>query len=50
MTMRAIREFGVCDIVLITKTDTADYFDFDMQKAKGRILALNPQAVILPRC
>lgn len=40
--------FSVSDIVLITKTDTAPYFNFDMEAAKGRILQLNPSAVILP--
>ena len=42
--------FSVSDIVLITKTDTAAYFNFDMDAAKGRILQLNPDAVILPVC
>ena len=40
--------FTVSDIVLITKTDTMEFFNFDMKKAKERILALNPNAVILP--
>ncbi len=40
--------FTVCDIVLITKTDAMDFFDFDMEKARERILELNPNAVILP--
>ncbi|MBQ6621883.1 MAG: hydrogenase nickel incorporation protein HypB, partial [Mogibacterium sp.] len=40
--------FTVSDIVLITKTDTMGFFNFDMEKAKERILALNPNAVILP--
>jgi hydrogenase nickel incorporation protein HypB len=40
--------FSVSDIVLITKTDTAPYFNFDMEAAKERILQLNPTAVILP--
>ena len=31
----------------ITKTDTASYFNFDMEAAKARIRQLNPEAVIL---
>ena len=34
--------------VLINKMDTLDYFDFDLDKAKERILRLNPNAEILP--
>jgi hydrogenase nickel incorporation protein HypB len=40
--------FTVSDIVLITKTDTMGFFNFDLDKAKERILKLNPNAVILP--
>ena len=40
--------FSVCDIVLITKTDTAGFFNFDFDKAKERILDLNPKAVVIP--
>lgn len=40
--------FSVCDIVLITKIDTAGFFNFDFDKAKERILKLNPNAVIIP--
>ena len=40
--------FSVCDIVLITKVDTASFFNFDMDAARERILALNPRAKILP--
>lgn len=40
--------FSTCDIVLINKIDTIDYFDFDFDKAKERILHLNPNAVIMP--
>ena len=35
--------FQVCDLVLITKIDTLDYFDFDFEKARERIHALNPR-------
>lgn len=40
--------FSVSDLVLINKIDTMDYFDFDMDKVRRRILNLNPRAVILP--
>ena len=40
--------FTVSDIVLITKTDSMGFFNFDLDKAKERILKLNPNAVILP--
>ena len=40
--------FSVSDLVLINKMDTLDYFDFDLDKAKERILRLNPNAEILP--
>jgi len=40
--------FSVCDLVLISKIDTIDYFDFDFEKAKENILNLNKNARIIP--
>ncbi len=40
--------FSICDVVLINKIDTMEYFDFDLELAKKRILELNPDAVIFP--
>ena len=40
--------FQVSDLVLINKIDTLEYFDFDFEVAKERILKLNPNAVVLP--
>ena len=40
--------FTVSDLVLINKIDTMDFFDFDIDAARERILRLNPNAVILP--
>ena len=40
--------FQVSDAVLINKIDTLDYFDFDMDKARERILSLNPRTKIFP--
>ncbi len=39
--------FKVSDLVLISKIDTVDYFDFDFDAAKERIHALNPKAEII---
>lgn len=39
--------FSVCDLVLISKIDTLDYFDFDKEKAIANIRNLNPKADIL---
>ncbi len=38
--------FTVSDVVLINKIDTLEYFDFDTDKARERILSLNPSAKI----
>lgn len=40
--------FQVSDLVLINKIDTIDYFDFDYELVRERILKLNPDAKILP--
>ena len=40
--------YQVSDVVLINKMDTLAYFDFDLEKARERILALNPKALIFP--
>jgi len=39
--------FSVCDLILISKIDTLEYFDFDLEKAKSNILKLNPKAQII---
>lgn len=39
--------FSVCDLVLISKIDTLEYFDFDKEKAIANIRELNPKAEIL---
>ena len=38
--------FKVCDVIIITKTDTRDYFTFDDDIVVKRIHHLNPQAKI----
>ena len=40
--------YQVSNVVLINKIDTLAYFDFDLEKAKERILALNPTALFFP--
>lgn len=40
--------FMVCDVVLINKIDTAEYFDFDIDKCYESIMARNPNALIIP--
>ena len=40
--------YRVSDVVLINKIDTLSYFDFDLEKARERILKLNPNAWIFP--
>ena len=40
--------YQVSDVVLINKIDALPYFDFDIEKAKERILALNPKAIFFP--
>ncbi len=39
--------FKVSDLVLISKIDTVDYFNFDFDAAKERIHTLNPKAEII---
>ncbi|MBO5556963.1 MAG: hydrogenase nickel incorporation protein HypB [Oscillospiraceae bacterium] len=40
--------YQVSDVVLINKIDALSYFDFDLEKARERILALNPKAIFFP--
>lgn len=40
--------FEVCDLVLINKIDTLEYFDFDFKVVEEFIRMRNPNAVILP--
>ena len=40
--------YTVSDVVLINKIDALAYFNFDLEKAKERITALNPKAIFFP--
>lgn len=40
--------FEKCDIIAVTKIDTLEVFDFDMDALKERITRLNPNAKIFP--
>jgi len=42
--------FSVCDGLLVTKTDCAPLFDFDMERLRKRAHILNPNLHILPVC
>lgn len=39
--------FSICDLVVISKIDTKDFFAFDEEKAREFILDLNPKAKII---
>jgi len=39
--------FSVCDLVLINKTDVAQYFDFDFDECRNNILLRNPNARVI---
>lgn len=39
--------FSVCDLVLISKIDTLDFFDFDVDRAVSHIKKLNPNVEII---
>ncbi len=38
--------FSVADVVVFTKSDTAEYFDFDVEKCKKYISSVNPHAKV----
>ncbi len=40
--------FEKCDLVIINKIDTIEYFNFDFEKCKKTILMRNPNATIIP--
>lgn len=40
--------FSVCDLILINKIDTLDYFDFDIELCKNYISQRNKTAEVLP--
>lgn len=42
--------FSVCDGLLVTKTDCAPLFDFDMKKLQKRVRMLNPKLHTIPVC
>ena len=39
--------FSICDLVVISKIDTKDFFTFDEELAREHILKLNPNATII---
>lgn len=40
--------FEKSDVLVVTKMDTLDYFDFDLVKVRERVKALNPSIKIFP--
>lgn len=40
--------FEKSDVLVVTKMDTLDYFDFDLAKVRERVKALNPAIKIFP--
>lgn len=40
--------FSIVDVLLINKIDTLEYFDFDLEAVKERVLKLNPNIKIIP--
>ena len=40
--------FEKCDLVIINKMDTLEYFNFDLEKCKKDILWRNPNATVIP--
>lgn len=40
--------FSVVDVLLINKIDTIEYFDFDLEAVKERVMKLNPNIKIIP--
>lgn len=38
--------FSSCDVLVITKIDTAQYFDFDVEKCKEYLVKINPNAKV----
>lgn len=40
--------FEKCDVLVVTKMDTLDYFDFDLEKVIARVKKLNPSIKIFP--
>lgn len=40
--------FSTVDVLIISKIDTVDYFDFDFDAVKERVTALNPSIKVFP--
>ena len=40
--------FSIVDVLLINKIDAKDYFDFDLEAVKERVIKLNPNIKIIP--
>ncbi|SCY76301.1 hydrogenase nickel incorporation protein HypB [Alkaliphilus peptidifermentans] len=40
--------FSIVDVLLINKIDAIDYFDFDLEAVKERVIKLNPNIKVIP--
>lgn len=40
--------FSIVDVLLVNKIDAIDFFDFDLEAVKERVLKLNPNIKIIP--
>ena len=42
--------FSICDVLLVNKIDTVDFFEFDLEAVKQRVKKLNPNIKVIPIC
>lgn len=40
--------FSICDALIVSKTDTMEYFDFDLEALRSRASVLNPRMKLFP--
>ncbi|MEA1921155.1 MAG: hydrogenase nickel incorporation protein HypB [Pseudomonadota bacterium] len=40
--------FSICDVLIVNKIDCMDFFDFNLEKMRERVLNLNPDIKIIP--
>ena len=42
--------FSICDVLLVNKIDTMEYFDFDLDKVTEYAQKINPNIQVIPYC
>ncbi|MCD6292566.1 MAG: hydrogenase nickel incorporation protein HypB [Deltaproteobacteria bacterium] len=40
--------FSICDVLIVNKIDCQEFFDFNLEKMRERVLKLNPKIKIIP--